>query len=106
VVTRRPLELRLVHVPQPDAEPRAVFDQLKGQNFTNFEEVRAKINQLTDEVAGKKKGIIDDPIILTVYSHSCPDLTLVDLPGITRIPLANSDQPHDIEKITTNMALR
>lgn len=34
---------------------------------------------------------------MTVYSSVCPDLTLIDLPGITRIPLAGSDQPNDIE---------
>ena len=37
---------------------------------------------LTDKVAGTKKGIIDDPIILTIHSEACPDLTLVDLPGL------------------------
>jgi hypothetical protein len=61
---------------------------------------------LTDKVAGSKKGIVDKPIILNIYSPTCPDLTLIDLPGITRIPLAGSDQPQDIEKITRNMATR
>ena len=37
---------------------------------------------LTDKVAGTKKGIIDDPIVLTIHSEACPDLTLVDLPGM------------------------
>mmetsp|Transcript_35812 Transcript_35812/g.41776 ORF Transcript_35812/g.41776 Transcript_35812/m.41776 type:complete len:789 (+) Transcript_35812:42-2408(+) len=105
VVTRRPLELRLVHTPGLK-EPYGMFEQVKGAKFTDFNKVREKINQLTDEVAGKNKGIIDDPIILTVYAESCPDLTVIDLPGITRIPLANSDQPKDIEKITKDMALR
>ena len=43
---------------------------------------------LTDKVAGDKKNIVDKPIVLNVYSHTCPDLTLIDLPGITRIPIA------------------
>ena len=59
---------------------------------------------LTDEVAGKEKGIVDDPIILTVYAYSCPDLTLIDLPGITRIAIGN--QKVDIERITKDMAGR
>lgn len=42
-------------------------------------------------MAGKNKGIVNDPIKLTVYSNDCPDLTLVDLPGITRIPLKGTD---------------
>ena len=33
-----------------------------------------------------------------------PDLTLVDLPGITRVPVG--DQPDNIEEITKNMAIR
>ena len=87
-------------------EPYGIFEQVKGVKFTDFNKVREKINQLTDEVAGRSKGIIDDPITLTVYAESCPDLTVIDLPGITRIPLANSDQPKDIERITKEMALR
>eukprot|EP01016_Furgasonia_blochmanni_P039369 TRINITY_DN4881_c0_g2_i13.p1 TRINITY_DN4881_c0_g2~~TRINITY_DN4881_c0_g2_i13.p1 ORF type:complete len:725 (+),score=184.79 TRINITY_DN4881_c0_g2_i13:160-2334(+) len=105
VVTRRPLELRLVHDLGAD-EPWGVFEVEKGKKYTNFEQVTNKINELTDQVAGKNKGIIDDPIVLTVHSKSCPDLTVVDLPGITRIPLANSDQPKDIERITREMAGR
>lgn len=107
VVTRRPLELRLVHIPDGEGvKPYAVFEEIKNEKFFNFDEVRTKIDFLTDEVAGKKKNIVDKPIILNVYSPTCPDLTLIDLPGITRIPLQGSDQPRDIEKITREMAER
>lgn len=61
---------------------------------------------MTDKVCGKSKNIIDKPIVLTIYSYTCPDLTLVDLPGITRIPMAGSDQPDNIEQITRAMAQR
>ena len=44
--------------------------------------------------------------MLTIHSPNCPDLTLVDLPGITRIPITGSDQKQDIEKITKDVALR
>ena len=50
-----------------------------------------KIEELTDKIAGSNKGIVNSPITLTVYSNDCPDLTLIDLPGITRIPLKGSD---------------
>ena len=72
----------------------------------DFDQIRKTIEELTNSIAGSNKGIIDNPIILTVYSQDCPDLTLVDLPGITRIPMMNSDQKEDIEKITTEMAQR
>jgi replication fork clamp-binding protein CrfC len=67
--------------------------------------VREKIVWLTDQVSGNKKNIVNIPIILTIYSSTCPDLTLVDLPGITRIPLHGSEQPDNIEEVTKNMAL-
>jgi replication fork clamp-binding protein CrfC len=37
-----------------------------------------------------------------VYSNSCPDLTLIDLPGITRIAIEGQDV--DIERVTKSMA--
>ncbi|CAD8138201.1 unnamed protein product [Paramecium octaurelia] len=106
VVTRRPLELRLSYSPQSVcAQPTAEFvEEIKGKKYTNFDEVRKSIEDLTDKVCGTSKNIIDKPIILAVTGPNCPDLTLVDLPGITRIPIM--DQPKDIEQITTNMARR
>ena len=65
------------------------------------------IEKLTDKVAGNNKGIVDKPIILNVYGGMIPDLTLVDLPGITRIAMAGTHQEgKDIEKITKDMAMR
>lgn len=57
-------------------------------------------------MAGNKKGIIDRPIVLTIFSSTCPDLTIIDLPGITKIPIRGSDQTADVEKITKDMAGR
>lgn len=105
-MTRRPLELRLTHL-HDNQKPWAVFpEEIPGQKFGDFEEVRKAIDGLTDKVCGKSKGIIDKPIVLQVFSHTCPDLTLIDLPGITRIPLAGSDQGENIEKVTKDMCRR
>jgi len=106
VCTRRPLELRLVHESTPSTTPYAVFGEVPGKKFTDFDEVRKTIEKLTDKVAGANKGIVDNPITLTIHAHTCPDLTVIDLPGVTRIPLQGSDQSEDIEKITKGMALR
>ena len=102
VVTRRPLELRLCHI--NSGEPWAIFEERKGTKFTDFIKVRETIEALTDEVCSKNKNIIDKPIVLNVYSQTCPDLTLVDLPGVTRVPIG--DQPKNIEQITKDMARR
>ena len=42
---------------------------------------------LTDKVCGKNKNIVDNPIVLDVYSANCPNLTIIDLPGLTRIAI-------------------
>lgn len=47
--------------------------------------MRTNIEKLTDEVAGKGGQIVNDPIKLRIYSNDTPDLTIIDLPGITRI---------------------
>lgn len=75
---------------QEKGTPWAVFpDEIPNKKFTNFKEVCDNIISLTDKVAGSSKNIVDKPIVLQVYSHTCPDLTLVDLPGITRIALSD-----------------
>ena len=102
VVTRRPLELRLNHI--MEGKPWAIFDERKGEKFTDFNKVRETIEKLTDEVCEGEKNIVDKPIVLNVYSQTCPDLTLIDLPGITRVPVGK--QPKNIEEITKKMAAR
>ena len=88
LVTRRPLELRLIHIPyQEQISPYATFEEIKGLKFTDFKIVKEKIVELTELVAGKNRNIVNIPIKLNIYSNTCPDLTLIDLPGITRIPI-------------------
>lgn len=102
--TRRPLEMRLNHADQ-SIKPYVVFpDEVPGKKFTDFQEVQATIIKLTDDVCKNANNIVDKPIVCQVFSHTCPDLTLVDLPGIVRIPLPG--QPENIEKITKAMCHR
>lgn len=63
----------------------------KKKRFSNFNQVRDTINEITDKVCGSKKSILDTPIILNIFSSTCPNLTIVDLPGITLVPV--EDQP-------------
>lgn len=62
------------------------------------------------ELQVKKKELLIRPLslqvlifIMKVYSYECPDLTLIDLPGITRISVGTQ---LDIEKVTIDMAKR
>jgi GTPase SAR1 family protein len=104
VVTRRPLELRLVHAVDVK-EPYGIFEKYSADKIKDFNKIRDKIIEYTNKDAGLRKGIINTPITLTVYSENCPDLSLVDLPGITKIPVKDSDHPMNIEELTTNLAL-
>jgi len=106
IVTRRPLVLQLINIggssdalsPQDAAlEPEwAEFLHSPGHRFTDFEAVRREIEAETARVAGLNKGINRLPIHLKIFSPTVLNLTLVDLPGLTKIPIG--DQPTDIEK--------
>lgn len=91
IVTRRPLILQLIHTPVPDPSPSppaysewAQFLHVD-RRFTEFDEVRREIEQETFRVAGQNKGISKLPISLRIYSPNVLDLTLVDLPGLTKV---------------------
>ncbi|XP_074533275.1 dynamin-1-like protein isoform X1 [Halichoeres trimaculatus] len=116
IVTRRPLILQLVHIDSEDrrktneeneskrngrlyrgidGEEWGKFLHTKNKIYTDFEQIRQEIESETERVSGNNKGISDDPIHLKVFSPHVVNLTLVDLPGITKVPVG--DQPKDIE---------
>ncbi|XP_064189599.1 dynamin 3a isoform X1 [Anguilla rostrata] len=100
IVTRRPLVLQLISTNTEYAE----FLHCKGKKFTDFDEVRQEIEAETDRVTGANKGISPVPINLRVYSPHVLNLTLIDLPGITKVPVG--DQPADIEYQIRDMIMQ
>ncbi|XP_060916922.1 dynamin-1a isoform X10 [Labrus bergylta] len=100
IVTRRPLVLQLMTSPTEHAE----FLHCKGKKFTDFDEVRQEIEAETDRITGANKGISAVPINLRVYSPHVLNLTLVDLPGMTKVPVG--DQPADIEAQIREMLMQ
>ena len=106
IVTRRPLVLQLVHVSETEAKGSwgwAKFLHIDDEQFEDFGAVRKEIERVTEEVAGSNKGISSEPIRLRIFSPHVLNLTLIDLPGITRVPVG--DQPHDIEERIREMVL-
>ncbi|KAL9595280.1 MAG: hypothetical protein Q9219_006533 [cf. Caloplaca sp. 3 TL-2023] len=121
IVTRRPLILQLINIPseredKPDHDEVHVphtsasvagqgewaeFNHLGGQKFRDFSAVKREIENETARIAGSNKGINRQPINLKIYSPHVLSLTLVDLPGLTKVPIG--DQPTDIEKQTRNL---
>uniref|UniRef100_A0A060SZB5 dynamin GTPase n=1 Tax=Blastobotrys adeninivorans TaxID=409370 RepID=A0A060SZB5_BLAAD len=115
IVTRRPLILQLVNLPSEEAasgegaEKRSLsggsewgeFLHLPNQKFYDFEAIREEIEKETSRIAGSNKGINRLPINLKIFSPHVLNITLVDLPGLTKIPIG--DQPTDIEKQTRSL---
>ncbi|XP_046872839.1 LOW QUALITY PROTEIN: dynamin-2-like [Hypomesus transpacificus] len=100
IVTRRPLILQLVNNQAEYAE----FLHCKSRKFVDFEEVRQEIEAETDRLTGSNKGISAVPINLRVFSPNVLNLTLIDLPGMTKV--AVGDQPVDIEQQIREMLMQ
>ncbi|CAL1687977.1 unnamed protein product [Lasius platythorax] len=116
IVTRRPLILQLVYTPKDDREHRSaengtldleewgMFLHTKNKIYKDFDDIRTEIEAETDRMAGANKGICPEPINLKIYSTSVVNLTLIDLPGITKVPVG--DQPEDIESQIRELVLK
>lgn len=79
------------------------FLHIPNQRYYDFSQIRREIELETSRIAGSNKGINRLPINLKIFSPHVLNLTLVDLPGLTKIPIG--DQPTDIERQTRNLIL-
>jgi vacuolar protein sorting-associated protein 1 len=125
IVTRRPLVLQLINRPVPaklqangvsenelknmsdreaNVDEWGEFLHIPGQKFYDFNKIREEIVKETEAKAGRNVGISPAPINLRIYSPNVLTLTLVDLPGLTKVPVG--DQPKDIEKQIKEMVLK
>ncbi|GIZ47599.1 hypothetical protein CKM354_001068700 [Cercospora kikuchii] len=129
IVTRRPLILQLINrTPfKPSDKPQengtangdavegtndkeantaewGEFLHIPGQKFYDFSKIRDEIVKETESKTGRNAGISPAPINLRIYSPNVLTLTLVDLPGLTKVPVG--DQPRDIERQIREMVLK
>ncbi|KAJ3130946.1 vacuolar protein sorting-associated protein 1 [Physocladia obscura] len=125
IVTRRPLILQLINRPNSKGEVGGVaaadgakkdvsttneidewgeFLHIPGKKFSNFDEIRDEISRETDSKAGKDSEISAQPINLRIYSPNVLTLTLIDLPGLTKVAVGK--QPPDIERLIKDMIMK
>ncbi|KZT39092.1 hypothetical protein SISSUDRAFT_985359 [Sistotremastrum suecicum HHB10207 ss-3] len=98
MVTRRPIELTLIHTPRKsglDAEEYGEFPALGLGKITNFSQIQQTLTDLNLAVPASE-AVSNDPIDLRIYSPYVPDLTLIDLPGYVQI--ASMDQPETLKE--------
>lgn len=99
IVTRRPLVLQLHRL--DEGREYAEFGHLPRRRFTDFAAVRKEIADETDRETGRSKQISTVPIYLSIYSPIVVNLTLIDLPGLTKV--AVEGQPDSIVMDIENM---
>ncbi|OAY83129.1 Dynamin-related protein 5A [Ananas comosus] len=99
IVTRRPLVLQLHKI--DEGREYAEFMHLPRKRFTDFALVRKEIQDETDRETGRSKAISPVPIHLSIYSPNVVNLTLIDLPGLTKV--AVEGQPESIVADIENM---
>lgn len=80
------------------------FLHLPGEKFYDFNKIRAEIVRDTEAKTGRNAGISPIPINLRIFSPNVLTLTLVDLPGLTKVPVG--DQPRDIERQIKDMLVK
>ncbi|EJD06775.1 uncharacterized protein FOMMEDRAFT_76360 [Fomitiporia mediterranea MF3/22] len=99
MVTRRPIELTLVHTP---AKPGSTQPQEYGEfpslglgKITDFTQIQKTLTDLNLAVPASE-CVSNDPIDLRIYSPNVPDLTMIDLPGY--IQISSMDQPETLKE--------
>lgn len=101
MVTRRPIELTLIHTP-PDSRSSSAsveYGTFPGLphlgKITSFSTIQKTLTDLNLAVPSEM-AVSDDPIRLNIYSPHVPDLTMIDLPGY--IQLSSLDQPEKLKE--------
>ncbi|OZJ02442.1 hypothetical protein BZG36_04396 [Bifiguratus adelaidae] len=93
MVTRRPIELTLIHTPGSDEE-YGEFPSLPFGKIHDFKQIQKTLTDLNLAVP-EDQCVSDKPIELKIYSPNIPDLQLIDLPGY--IQIHNANQPASLK---------
>lgn len=109
MVTRGPLQMELI---QSKSEVKAVFGKYDESRWISIQDIEISypnptieqknnicsvIQKLTNDYAGNGMNITNVPIHLRIYSPNIPNLSLVDLPGLTMVACTDKGQPKDIK---------
>ncbi|XP_076838635.1 interferon-induced GTP-binding protein Mx-like [Brachyhypopomus gauderio] len=96
IVTRCPLELKLRKTKSAGHWQAAISYKGQRVELKDPSQVEEHVKIAQNTLAGEGVGICDDLITLEIMAPDVCDLTLIDLPGIARVPVKG--QPDDIDK--------
>lgn len=103
MVTRRPIELTLIHTPAASSGPSeyGTFPNMPHLGkVSSFAQIQKTLTDLNLAVPAEL-AVSDEPIHLSIHSPHVPDLTLIDLPGYVQI--ASMDQPETLKDKISNL---
>lgn len=119
IVTRTPIHLRLIHVndsknividflDKDDNQKLISTHTIDASTYTTDQliPIRDEIVKLTELYAGGSKNVVDIPINIRIKSPSVPNLSIIDLPGLTNIALMDQGQPENIKGDIENMIIK
>jgi vacuolar protein sorting-associated protein 1 len=119
IVTRTPIHLRLINIKNSTTIVVEFFDKDDSQKLISSFNVdavltpadqlipiREEIVRITEQYAGKSKNVVDIPINIRIRSPNVPNLSIIDLPGLTNIALTDQGQPEDIKEIIERMIIK
>ncbi len=112
MVTRTPLDIRLHKLLESHNEGWVEFGHYEDgwiveakititvplPTASQIQEIRDQIAIKTVELAGEGMNICATPIIINIYSPNVPNLSLIDLPGLTQVACVDKGQPVDIKQ--------
>ena len=115
IVTRTPIHLRLIHT----KDTKIIVEFLDTHDtqklistFTidiqssNITSIREEIIRLTELYAGTDKNVVDKQINIRIRSPNVPNLSIIDLPGMTNIALTDQGQPENIKDNIEKMLIK
>ncbi|SBT76199.1 dynamin-like protein, putative [Plasmodium ovale] len=105
IVTRTPIIIQLTNSKSEECYCTLTYCDFENnrveKHIDDFSILNDILIDVTEEITGGNKCIKETPIIIEIHKNDVLDLTLIDLPGLTKVPVGN--QPHNVEEQIVNL---
>ena len=97
IVTRRPVIIQRI----VDKTIQNDYAWTQNTGKTNFRDLTKYLNKRMKEAANSKLGVSSEPVVVKIFSKDGVNLSLIDMPGLTKIALQGQNEkfPELIEDI-------